>query len=255
MKRKRKLTLSFFIMLTAAVLISVITFHAFSSNKKEKDTAQNSTVIFTTPVIVTENNNSPETQHKVSLDDALFIGDSRTVGLCEFADTDKANFFSNVGMSVYNIQNKEVYVNSVGNVMLGDLLEQKNYGKIYIMLGINELGYHFGTTLEKYRTLIGFIKSKQPQALLFIEGNLHVTKQRSDSDKIVNNENIERFNSEIKKLADNREIFYIDANSLFDEKSGNLSPKYASDSTHLKVSSYKLWSEWIKQQTALIIGE
>lgn len=77
----------------------------------------------------------------VSLADALFIGDSRTVGIMEYAGIQDADFFCNVGMSVFSAQKVRVSVKSVGKVTLKELLSHKKYGKIYIMLGINELGY------------------------------------------------------------------------------------------------------------------
>ena len=85
----------------------------------------------------------------ISMDDALFIGDSRTVGLMEYAGIDGADYFCTVGMSVYNIHKKPVSVPNVGKVTLTELLNSKKYGKIYIMLGINEVGYKFSNTIEK----------------------------------------------------------------------------------------------------------
>lgn len=72
--------------------------------------------------------------------DVLFIGDSRTVGLFEYGQIEGANFFANTGMNVYNVREKTVSVSNLGNVTLDKLLSSKQYGKIYLMLGINELG-------------------------------------------------------------------------------------------------------------------
>lgn len=178
-------------------------------------------------------------------DDALFIGDSRTVGLSEYSGLNNATFFSTVGMSVYNIHKTTVSIPSVGKVHLNDLLKKKNYGKIYVMLGINELGYDFNKTVNKYGALIKEIKSLQPNAIIIIEANLHVTKSRSDSDKTINNKNINRFNQAIKKLSNNKDIFYIDINEVFDDKNGNLRADYTNDNTHVFAKYYKKWGEWL----------
>lgn len=191
----------------------------------------------------------------ISMDDALFIGDSRTVGLMEYANIDGADYFCTVGMSVYNIHKKPVSVPNVGKVTLTELLNSKKYGKIYIMLGINEVGYNFSNTVEKYSELIEFIKDKQPNAVIFIQANLHVSKSRSDSDKVVNNIAINGLNTEISKLADGKRIFYLDANVLFDDEAGGLSADKSEDSTHLYAKYYKEWGEWIIRQTASLIGE
>ena len=187
--------------------------------------------------------------------DALFIGDSRTVGLMEYSGMDGADYFCTVGMSVYNIHKKPVSVPNVGKVTLTELLNSKKYGKIYIMLGINEVGYKFSNTIEKYSELIEFVKSKQSDAVIFIQANLHVTKSRSDSDKVVNNTAINGLNAELAKLADGKSKFYLDANILFDDKTGGLSSDKSKDGAHLYAKYYSEWGKWIIRQTASLIGE
>ena len=98
------------------------------------------------------------------MDDALFIGDSRTVGLCEYGEIPGADFFADVGMNVFNIYKKTVSVPTVGKVTLTQLLTNKKYGKIYIMLGINEIGYPFDSLIAKYKELLDFVSEKQPGA-------------------------------------------------------------------------------------------
>ena len=188
-------------------------------------------------------------QQKTDMKDALFIGDSRTLGLFEYAGIKEADFFSNVGMSVYNIHKDTVSVPSVGKVTLHELLSHKQYGKIYIMMGINELGYNFDQTVSRYQELIDFIQEKQPDAIIFMEANLHVTKNRSDTDKVVNNTAINRFNTALSKFADNETIFYLDVNTLFDDAGGNLSADKSEDSTHLYAKYYAQWGQWIINQS------
>lgn len=190
-----------------------------------------------------------------SMKNSLFIGDSRTVGLMEYGGIEDADFFCTVGMSVYNIHKKPVSVNNVGKVTLTELLNNKKYDKIYIMLGINEIGYEFNSIVNKYTELIEFIETKQPDAVIFIQANLHVTKSRSDDDKVINNNAINRLNSELSKLADNKNKFYIDANPLFDDENGCLSADKSEDGAHILAKYYKEWGNWIIKQTALLTGE
>lgn len=191
----------------------------------------------------------------ISMNDSLFIGDSRTVGLMEYSCIDGADYFCNVGMSVYNIHQKSLSVPDVGKVTLTELLNNKKYGKIYIMLGVNEVGYKSSTTVKKYSELLDFVQARQPDSTVFIQANLHVAKSRSDTDSVVNNAAIDALNAEFAKLADGKSRLYIDANVLFDDESGGLSPDKSQDSTHLYAKYYKEWGEWIVKQTALLIGE
>ena len=188
-----------------------------------------------------------QTVGKEYFDDALFIGDSRTVGISEYGDLNNAIFFANTGMSVYNVFEKNVSVPQVGKLKLEQLLTYKKFGKIYIMLGINELGYNQEKTLKKYKDLLKFVQEKQSNAIIYIEANLHVTAERSNKDKTINNININKINNEISKLADNEKIFFIDVNEKFDDENGNLSSNYTQDNVHIYAKYYKEWSEWLSQ--------
>lgn len=64
-------------------------------------------------------------------------------------------------------------------------------------------------TPSKNTGAIEFVKSKQSDAVIFIQANLHVTKSRSDSDKVVNNTAINGLNAELAKLADGKSKFYL----------------------------------------------
>lgn len=188
-----------------------------------------------------------QTVGKEYFDDALFIGDSRTVGISEYGDLNNAIFFANTGMSVYNVFEKNVSVPRVGKLKLEQLLTYKKFGKIYIMLGINELGYNQEKTLKKYKDLLKFIQEKQSNAIIYIEANLHVTAERSNKDKTINNININKINNEISQLADNEKIFFIDVNEKFDDENGNLSSNYTQDNVHIYAKYYKEWSDWLSQ--------
>ena len=95
----------------------------------------------------------------------------------------------------------------------------------------------------------------QPDATVFLEANLHVSKTRSDRDKTVNNAAIDRLNAELKKLADGKTVFYLDANTLFDDGTGNLPSDKTEDGTHLYAKYYAEWGRWIIDQTASLVGE
>ena len=189
----------------------------------------------------------------VSLNDTLFVGDSRTVGIREYSGLKGADFFCSVGMNVFDVTGESLSVDGVGNVTLSQLLSKKQYSKIYIMLGINEVGYPHSSVVDKYSKVLDLIKEKQPNASIIIEANLHVSKSRSDSDKVVNNAAINDLNTKLSALADGSKVFYIDANTIFDDASGSLSSDMTSDGTHLYAKYYPTWVEWISTETAKYI--
>ena len=52
------------------------------------------------------------------------------------------------------------------------------------------------------------------------------------------------------QYADNQRLFFLDANPVFDDGTGNLSVSNSSDGIHLHGYCYARWGEWIKEQTA-----
>ena len=65
--------------------------------------------------------------------DALFIGDSRTVGLKQYSSIKEATYFADIGMQSFNVLNKELDVPGKGKTNLENLLKNNSYKKIYLM--------------------------------------------------------------------------------------------------------------------------
>ena len=180
--------------------------------------------------------------------DALFIGDSRTVGLseyCEPLDT-RATFYAKISLTIFDVFKKEFIKTDEGRIGLEEALTQNQYGKIYIMLGLNEIGTGDSEYFKNaYAEVIDKIRELQPDAIIYIQGIMHVTAHKSDVDKNFNNEKINVRNAAISELADNKNVFYIDMNEAVDDEEGNLEEGLSFDDIHLKASSYERWYEFL----------
>lgn len=168
--------------------------------------------------------------------DALFIGDSRTVGLRDYGSLGNSDFFCDVGLTSSDASSSS----ESGN--LADMLSSNNYGKIYVMLGINEVGNNFDSTMNNFRSLVQNIRTKSPDSIIFLEANLHVTDAAQND--AINNQRIDELNSMIAALADNQSIFYIDINPVFDDGNGNLMADCTSDGVHVFAKYYPQWCDW-----------
>lgn len=176
---------------------------------------------------------------------ALFIGDSRSVGILEYAGLEGPDFFASSGMNLFCLWEKEISVPGVGKLTLEELLKQKTYDTIFLMTGINELGYEHSAIVKRYAETVQAIEELQPEAMLYLCANLHVTKSRSDRDDIYNNSNIDWLNGEIAALADGSRRTYIDVNPLFDDQEGALRSDYSGDDTHPYGKYYQEWGRWL----------
>lgn len=218
-----------------------------SSSNRSEDELSNGSVNELMKAVQMEGNREPAVfQADTSyFDDALFIGDSRTVGLSEYGDLGNAEVVADSGMNVHEIFDKRFVTRSGEKKSLEEILSEGQFGKIYLMLGINELGYDFDYTVAKYGKLIEKLREAQPDALIFLQANLHVTARKSAASDIYNNENIDRFNQAVRQMADNRKLFYLDVNELFDDEEGNLSEDYTADNAHVLGKYYADWVEWM----------
>ncbi len=187
-------------------------------------------------------------------DDALFIGDSRMVGVYEYAGLENATFYAKVSMTIYNLMDSRVTTNDeVRTVRQG--LENNQFGKIYLMVGLNELGT--GNTeyfVSAYQEVLQEIQTMQPHALIYIQGIMHVSGDRDSHDSIFNNENIDERNAALKELANGRNIVYIDVNSVYDDENGNLNAEYTADDVHLLGNCYEPWYEFYLQNAVVTEG-
>ena len=183
-------------------------------------------------------------------DDALFIGDSRTVGLYEYGGfQESTTFFAKTSLTIYDLfeePEKFARLSDGKKATLEEALAERKFGKIYIMLGINELGR--GTTesfFNVYADAVNRIRMLQPDAVIFIQGIMRVGEEKNNTDKIFNNTNINERNQAISLMADNRTIFYLEVNDAVCDENGNLISEYTFDQIHLKAKYYQLWKDYL----------
>lgn len=175
-------------------------------------------------------------------DDALFIGDSRTVGIKEYGTLQNADYFCSVGLAAYKIDTEYVDGNTIDT-----LLSSKKYGKVYIMLGINEVGNDTEYTFSAYKKLVDKVRELQPDALIYLEGNLHVATFAETAS--ISNAGLDALNSRLQTLCDDGRTYYIDINSVFDDENGALTADYSSDGVHVLAKYYTLWCDWLCMNT------
>lgn len=179
-------------------------------------------------------------------DDAVFIGDSRTVGLHDYGGLDSATFYATVGLNVYDMwEQKFCEVDGV-KVTLEEALSKRQFKKIYFQIGINEMGRgNIDTFMTAYQQSVLKFQELQPDAVIYVQGIMRVAKAKSDSDAIFNNPGINARNERIAQLADNQKIFYIDLNEVICDEEGNLRADLTFDNLHLYGSKYNIWVDFL----------
>lgn len=180
-------------------------------------------------------------------EEAVFIGDSRIEGFSDYSGI-KGDCFYKEGLTVYRMFEDKVNSRKGKSTMLKTALKKKQYKNIYIMIGINELGYKTTDKFkEKYEENLEIIKELQPDARIIIMGIMRVTTAYSEKSKVFNNDNIEDKNCAIAELADGKRIFYLDMNPAVTDDDGGIIEEYTWDGVHLKAEYYALWADFMKE--------
>lgn len=183
--------------------------------------------------------------------DACFIGDSRTVGIRDYCNMEQTTFLCKTSLTIFDYDKPKVTFNGK-KTSIKDVLSQNQFAKIYLMVGINECGTGTPETFyEDYRAVVEDIRRLQPQALIFIQGNLLVTRERSGQSKDINNENISARNQLISTLANQQDIFYIDINESEFCEDGALVDSYTWDQVHVKAQYYPIWKDYLLQHAII----
>lgn len=182
--------------------------------------------------------------------DAVFIGDSRTVGLFEYGNLEEtATFYASTGLSIFKLMDARIAQLPGDKRMISvrEALQETTFSKIYLMLGINEMGTGTANTFaDKYAEIVEELKELQPEAIIYIQGIMKVTTDRSNQGDYINNEGIEERNSLLQKLADNQRVFYLDVNPILVDETGGMVDSYTFDGVHLKAQYIDLWKNYLK---------
>lgn len=179
------------------------------------------------------------------LEKVLFIGDSRTCGLRDHARLEGADYFCEVGMTVFNVNNKTLSDNSFQECTLESLLAEQEYTCVVINLGLNEAGYPLESLLHAYRELLTVVVQTQPQAVTVVQGVLTVSRRWAELTPYAAPENLRKINRELHALAEEYRVNYMDANECFADENGYLPNILTADGCHLYAKYTSLWADWI----------
>ena len=185
-------------------------------------------------------------------DDAVFIGDSRTEGLMLYGSLHNATFYTHKGLMVNTIFTKES-VKEAGSdkkITIMQALEKHKFGKVYVMLGVNELGWVYEKVfIQRYGELEDEIKRLQPDAVIYIQSIMPVSQAKSDSGDVYTNDRIRLYNSLIVKMCEEKGVHYLNVAEAVEDDKGVLPAEATTDGVHLKPAYCVKWREYLKSHT------
>ncbi len=181
--------------------------------------------------------------------DALFIGDSRTVGLSLYSGI-SSTYYADTGLNVLTALSKRfLNLNGQSLTILDAVALSPNYSKGYIAFGINEVNWpSTATFIGTYETLLTSLQKLMPDAVFYVQGVIPVSAAVDASDYI-KNARVSTLNASLYELAEKCGAYFISLDGLYEQYGGVLPPSLSSDGIHLNRAGVAEYMNWLLTHT------
>lgn len=114
---------------------------------------------------------------------------------------------------------------------------------LFLLVGVNDLNAQvaMAKTVENYRAILQQLKQNLPATEIYVQSVLPV----DDRCCFANNRDIKRLNEQLRVLAQELELKYIDLYPAFTDADGQLRRRLSHDGIHLLAAGYRLWVKQI----------
>ncbi len=187
-------------------------------------------------------------------DDAAFVGDSRTDGFMLYSGIGTGENLTSNGLSIFRLAEKKALTIGEEQYTLLEALSLKQYGKVYLSLGVNELGYGDDKGFYRsYCSAIDEIRRLQPGAVIYIQNLIPLNEtqivEHNGNKYNLTNDHLRVFNDLMRQAAEEKQVAYLDLYTEFVDENGSLPPDQSRDGVHLKKEPCKRWLEYLKNHT------
>lgn len=157
-----------------------------------------------------------------------------------------------------------IYNRGIGGYTTNDLLKCMDTcifdlepAKLFINIGSNDIGDHnfvMERLLNNYDTILSQISDRLPNCKVHVmayypinaKADFGIGEHKDSMFKTRTNENIDKVNLEIEKLAKKHSCEFINVNNGLKDEEGNLIEAYAIDGIHMWPNTYKLILDELK---------
>ena len=185
--------------------------------------------------------------------DVCFIGHSQIVGMQKYSGLSGPDYYAVVGHTAQSTLDYEFYPLPNGRYgTLSDGLHSKSYGKVYIMLGINDSSLD-KNRVEKFmtpmRAILDLVKETQPDARVYLLSLVPVGRY-TPMNELYNPDSTVFYSQLVKTLSREYDTEYIDLFRMMCDKAGYFLNSFNSgDGIHIQSDRYPEIVEYLKRHT------
>lgn len=180
--------------------------------------------------------------------DAVFIGDSRTEGLTVYNVLTTSTVLATRGLMASSALTDKFVDLGNGKGTVIDYLKQHSFKKVYIMLGLNELGCVLSTYTDSYKELIDEVRQTEPNSQIYIMPVIPMVEERTD--EVYNNEIIAKFNEALKGVCAEKNVPLINVSAALVNEKGTLPSELSTDGIHLNAKGLRRLVNYLILATA-----
>lgn len=180
------------------------------------------------------------------LNNCIFLGDSRYVGLVSYAVISDEDVLAQVGIAHMSVESNTFTQNSGKQYTLRSYLQSNAKDVIYIGYGVNGMKGTDEDTYEKsYKNLIEHIMEMAPDSKIVLMSIWPVDDNGTYKGS-VKNEWVDKYNEFLLALAEYEGIYYLDVNTVLKDKKGSIKAEYdGGDGLHYNSKGYQAIREYI----------
>lgn len=181
-------------------------------------------------------------------DNTLFFGNSITDGIARFGISPGSAVYAKNGLTVTDALSEPIVPQGNGKISAAQALEGQSFDKIYLMFGMNELGWSSEEVfIQRYSDLIDQVWRLQPEAAVYVQSILPVTAEKSADASYFTNERVNRFNQLLQQMCAEKHALFLDTHAALADETGALPADAAGpDGIHIKKSAYQTWFTYVQ---------
>ena len=187
-------------------------------------------------------------------DDALFIGDSITGALGNYAlfngGLGKAQVVRANGLACHNIVENTQGVLYKGKMCsIGEVAELSGAAKLFLLLVMNDLGVPMDELRECWKTMVADIRERCPEMEIYIQSG---TPVRTDIGRF-SMQNIREYNDMLRDICEETGCAFVEIQEGLTDETGYMKKEFYADNEHINNKGCVVWMENLKNPASYSI--